>query len=175
MKDTWGLCPYWNINQSIHFYISQQVIILLSGNWFASLTLCYCFIHKLFNYTSRVKLVEQHTRHKKMNAEMSWQEKWLSIQSRSKGKLRQAACTDLWDWICVICSWEQKLPSQFNSDLNASQDSNMNIIHKRSGVQLDTISKPIKASFRIIVMYLLLWDIAVSVTTLKWRLQVPLA
>lgn len=132
---------------------------------FASLTLCNCFIHKLFNYTSQVKLVEQHGR--------KWTARWVDKKSDLVFKVgpRQtsllAARSDLWGWICVICSWEQKLPSQFNSDLNASQDSYMNIIHQHCGVQLNTISKPIKGSIRIIVMYLLLWDITVWVLQLQ--------
>lgn len=93
---------------------------------FASLTLCNCFIHKLFNYTSQVKQ-HMHTR--------KWMPAWVDKKKSDlvfkvgPGKLCQAACSDLWGWICVICSWEQKLPSQFNSDLNAAQDSYMNIIH----------------------------------------------
>lgn len=55
----------WSISRS-KLYLTSYYCLQIG---FASLTLCKCFIHKFFNYTSRVKLVEQHTR--------KWMQRWV--------------------------------------------------------------------------------------------------
>lgn len=157
-----SLC--WALNQGARCgwslsanYISLVIIVCELD--LQSLTLCNCFINKIVQLyiTSEI---ERRAR--------QWTPRWadkkkeerVSIQSWSEGK-NLSWSSSRW-FMRGEYAWfvlgSKNLPSRFKSDLNAVQ---------RGGVQLNTISKPIKGCIRITAMYLLLWDITLRVLQLQ--------
>lgn len=170
-----SLC--WALNQGARCgwsllanYISLVIIVYKLD--LQSLTLCNCFINKIVQLyiTSEI---ERRAR--------QWTPRWadkkkeerVSIQSWSEGK-NLSWSSSRW-FMRGEYAWfvlgSKNLPSRFKSDLNAVQDFFFSLrerrTHQRGGVQLNTISKPIKGCIRITAMYLLLWDITLRVLQLQ--------
>lgn len=170
-----SLC--WALNQGARCgwslsanYISLVIIVCKLD--LQSLTLCNCFINKIVQLyiTSEI---ERRAR--------QWTPRWadkkkeerVSIQSWSEGK-NLSWSSSRW-FMRGEYAWfvlgSKNLPSRFKSDLNAVQDFFFSLrerrTHQRGGVQLNTISKPIKGCIRITAMYLLLWDITLRVLQLQ--------
>lgn len=172
-----SLC--WALNQGARCgwslsanYISLVIIVCKLD--LQSLTLCNCFINKIVQLyiTSEI---ERRAR--------QWTPRWadkkkeerVSIQSWSEGKnLPGAARDDLWGAnmrdlfsgakICPLALkaiWMRFRVFCFFFSLRERRT------HQRGGVQLNTISKPIKGCIRITAMYLLLWDITLRVLQLQ--------
>lgn len=169
---------FWALNQGARCgwslsanYISLVIIVCKLD--LQSLTLCNCFINKIVQLyiTSEI---ERRAR--------QWTPRWadkkkeerVSIQSWSEGK-NLSWSSSRW-FMRGEYAWfvlgSKNLPSRFKSDLNAVQgffffSLRERRTHQRGGVQLNTISKPIKGCIRITAMYLLLWDITLRVLQLQ--------
>lgn len=80
------------VTTTVTILTDENIMCSEDENGFAGLTLCNCFMHKLLNSASQMKLVAQHTR--------TWASRWVDINKKSVlvfkvGPRKHSSCLQL--------------------------------------------------------------------------------